>query len=252
MYQTYHYDVLPSTNLKALELGQEGADHGTAVVAGDQSGGRGRLGKNWHSVSGKGLYCSIIVRPDLATTDYPKITLAAGLATAKVVSKVTGKTPQLKWPNDIYLTGKKCAGILTESANLGGIPEDRFAVVGIGMNISHQLNDFPPDLEGNVTSLVLEAPRDYVIEDIFTAIRESLIETLDEFIENGFASILSQWCTYDFLFGKKMQCVSSEGLIIEGVALGPNEDGELRVRDASNRLHTVLTADIRLGRHKSA
>lgn len=130
MYPTYFFESVPSTNVIARKLAEDGAVHGTSVIAANQTERRGRLGKSWCSAAGKGLYCSIIVRPKLAVKDFPKITLAAGIGVAIAIDRLTGVFSRLKWPNDIFIDGKKCGGILTESSSLNE-PVALFASTGL-------------------------------------------------------------------------------------------------------------------------
>jgi BirA family biotin operon repressor/biotin-[acetyl-CoA-carboxylase] ligase len=246
MYPTYSFQTIDSTNTKAKELAESGAASGAAVVAGYQTGGRGRLGKDWHSVAGKGLYCSIVVRPELTLEDYPKITLVAGLAVALVLDRVTGRTSRLKWPNDIYFRGRKIGGILTESSALGSSGRKRYAVVGIGVNVNHVKADFPFGLQETATSLFVETGREFVVEEIFQAVRLDLLRQLELFSTDGFQPLLEQWRKKDFLLGKQMVCVNSAGQKIRGIGLGPDDQGQLHVRDADGRIHEVLSGDVRL------
>ncbi len=247
MYPTHYYQSIDSTNIKARELAENDAISGTAVVAGYQTRGRGRLGKDWHSVAGKGLYCSVIVRPGIALEDYPKITLVAGLAAARTLDRYAGKTSRLKWPNDVYFAGKKIAGILTESSALTKENQrNRYAVVGIGININHSLADFPQDLRENVTSLLLETGSVCSVEEIFLAVRRELLDLLQVFEVDGFLPLLKEWRKKDFLLGKTMRCVNTAGKKIEGLALGVDDEGTLHVRDSNGDSHEVLSGDVRL------
>ncbi len=246
MYQTYFLDSAPSTNIVAKKLADNGALHGTAVIAANQTEGRGRLGKNWCSVAGKGLYCSIIVRPELAVENYAKITLVAGLAVAFVLDRMTGLCSQLKWPNDIYFSGKKIGGILTESSALNCSSMARYAVVGIGINANHCIADFPVELREIVTSITIETGDKIAVNDLFLEIRQELLHQLQLFSADGFEPLLCQWRKKDFLLGKEMECVNTEGKRIRGIAKGPDEEGQLHVQDASGRTHEVLSGDVRL------
>lgn len=248
MFPVHIFETVPSTNSLAKDLASKNAPHGTAVIAKRQTHGRGRLGKEWHSEPGKGLFCSIIVRPRLSVEDYPKITLASGLAISHALDRLTSRSSQLKWPNDIYFSGKKCGGILTESSVLAGQEEDFYAVVGIGINVNNTLEEFPADLQSQVTSLFLETGLTYSISDVFETIRNELIATLDLFVREGFEQILSGWRKKDFLYGQKMQCVAESRTLVEGIALGPDKEGQLHVRDNEGRLHSVLSGDVRLAR----
>lgn len=246
MYPIHFYESIPSTNILAKKLADAGGLHGTAVIAANQTEGRGRLGKSWYSAPGQGLYCSIIVRPDVSIEDYPKITLVAGLAVALVLDSITGECSQLKWPNDIYFSGRKVAGILTESSSMMNSLDARYAVVGIGLNINQLLEDFPPDLRTLVTSLFVETRTEFVVEDLFQAIRLKLLSLLQILSDDGFQLLLTQWRKKDYLLGKEMECVSSDGKRIRGVSLGPDEGGQLQVRDSSGGIHDVLSGDVRL------
>lgn len=247
MYPTLYFESIDSTNIKAKEIAENGAVSGAAVVAEYQTKGRGRLGKDWHSVQGKGLYCSIVVRPkNIALEDYPKITLVAGLSVALVLDRLTDRNTQLKWPNDIYLSGRKIAGILTESSALSESLQQRYAVIGIGINVNNVAADFPLELRELVTSLFVETGTCFVIKELFQAIRLELLHQLDIFSSSGFQLLLSQWREKDFLLGKEMECVNTQGKRIRGIAQGPDDQGQLHVRDASGRRHEVLSGDVRL------
>ena len=246
MYPTHYKQSTPSTNILARDMAEADAVHGTGVIASYQTAGRGRLGKEWHSEKGKGLYCSIIVRPPLKIEDYPKITLTAGVAVSQALDFLTGSVAQLKWPNDIYYQGKKCGGILTESSALNVHLHKRYAIVGIGININNILADFPSELQENVTSLALVTGHEFEIPRVFERIRQQLLLQLDLFCERGFSHILNIWRQKDFLLGKRMRCVSTDKKIIEGIALGPDEDGLLHVEDRHGMIHQVLSGDVRL------
>lgn len=246
MYPIQYFQSIDSTNIKAKEIAELGAISGSAIVAQHQTCGRGRLGKEWHSAEGKGLYCSIIVRPDLALEDYPKITLVAGLSVARVLDRITGASSQLKWPNDIYFSGKKLAGILTESSSMTSGLDQRYAVVGIGVNVNCALDDFPLEIRSLVTSILIETAKEFAVKDLFVEIRAELLKQLRKFSEGGFGALLAQWRKKDFLLGREMECVSAEGKKIRGVALGPDDQGQLHVKDSNGDIHAVLSGDVRL------
>lgn len=246
MYPIHFFTSLPSTNIQAKKLAEEGAAHGTAVIAANQTEGRGRLGKSWYSAAGKGLYCSIIIRPKLAVEEYHKITLAAGLAVAVALDRLAGVHAQLKWPNDIFIEGKKCGGILTESSSLNQPTDRRYAVIGIGLNLGVATADFPADIRDKTTSLGIETGKNYPVEHVFSGIRDEVLRQLEGFYNDGFQPILTSWKERDFLLGKEMECVSDAGKIITGVSLGPDAAGQLHVKTADGRIHTVLSGDVRL------
>lgn len=252
MYPIHFFKSIPSTNLVAKKLAEDGALHGTAVIAADQTEGRGRLGKSWYSAAGKGLYCSIIVRTKLAVKDYPKITLAAGLGVALAIDSMAGVFSQLKWPNDIFIDGKKCGGILTESSSLNETVDRRYAVIGIGINLGATAEDFPADIRDKVTSLLVETGKNFDVQRVFAGVRDEVLRQLEVFSNDGFQPILACWKDRDFLLGKEMECVSSQGNIIAGVSLGPDADGQLHVKAVDGRIHTVLSGDVRLAQVKKS
>jgi len=237
---------LPSTNKTAFALAEKGAGHGEIIRADIQTEGRGRLGKSWESPSGKGLYFSIILRPDkLAGADYPKITLTAGLAVANVLAKIPPLKPVLKWPNDVYLAGKKCCGILAESS-LGGATDQKFAILGIGINVLTERNDFPEGVRDTATSLFIETGKEVDLERLLVELYGECITQTARLEEEGFDGILAEWREKDMLFGRYLEWVTNEGEIVLGKSEGPDAGGGLKVRDKNGRLHEVISGDISL------
>ena len=142
--------VTDSTNRVAMEMAENGATHGTVVVADAQTAGRGRMGRRWVSPAGKNLYVSLLLRPPVPAVDAPQLALVAGVALADAVEAV-GVPAALKWPNDLYCRGRKAAGILAEMAS--GPDGVRHVVIGVGLNVNVEEEDFPTELRGAATSL---------------------------------------------------------------------------------------------------
>jgi len=240
------FDTIDSTNRVAMELAGNGAEHGLAVLASSQSSGRGRLGKSWNSPAGRGLYCSIILRPVLDIIDYPRLTFVAGLAVAEAIEAIYPLRAGLKWPNDIYLSGRKCGGILTESSGLTGRAEGSYVVVGIGLNVNTRRAEFPEELRNAATSLYIESGLEMEIEALFHLIRDELLLQAGRFENDGFLPVINRWRKRDFMRGKRLSWVSVKGERVDGVSLGPDDTGRLHVRDDSGRVHEILSGDIRL------
>lgn len=160
------YDVIDSTNLEAKRKALEGAQHGTVIVADEQSAGRGRLGRNWSSPAGMGIWMSLLLRPMFSPQLAPKMTLLAAMSVVDVLESV-GVNCSIKWPNDIVIHGKKVCGILTEMGTKGNAID--YVVVGIGINV---FNDFFPEaIDLVATSIRKEYPwidvnREKLITDI--------------------------------------------------------------------------------------
>ncbi|MBQ9139041.1 MAG: biotin--[Ruminococcus sp.] len=148
------FDELPSTNTYAKELAAKGAAHGTVVIADHQTGGKGRLGRRFESPSGAGIYMSIIIRPEFDISLAPFITSAAAVAAAEAAEKLCGGDIRIKWVNDLYLSGRKICGILTETALNAEMKRLDYAVIGIGINVLK--SDFPDEIRDTATSIEAE------------------------------------------------------------------------------------------------
>jgi BirA family biotin operon repressor/biotin-[acetyl-CoA-carboxylase] ligase len=166
----HRLETVLSTNDAARALALHGAAHGTAVLAKEQTRGRGTKGRVWHSPAGLGLYASFILRgPAGAALPFPHLLpLAAGLAASDAVLETSGVACGLKWPNDVVHGGKKLGGILCEGVS-GGAGGD-FAVVGIGLNVSHGPVDFPDDIREASTSIKIAGGRPVTVEAVWAAL----------------------------------------------------------------------------------
>ncbi|MFA6498386.1 MAG: biotin--[acetyl-CoA-carboxylase] ligase [Desulfurivibrionaceae bacterium] len=235
-----------STNDLALALSNTGAAGGTLVVADSQSAGRGRLaGRTWLSPSGTGLYFSLILRPHLAPADFPKLTLAAGLALCKALETHTHCQPGLKWPNDLFLHGKKCGGILTETQAVAG-PGQTAVVIGIGLNVNTPAEAFGGDFQAKATSLLVETGCPYERGPLLAAILAELDLVVARLEQADFPGILTEYRQRDIHVGLQVSWVNTQGQIITGISLGPDEDGLLHLRDAQGHSHSVISGDISL------
>lgn len=146
-----YFDEVDSTNARAKAIASESAD-GTVVVAGRQTSGRGRLGRNWESPEGTGIYLSVIIKPDIPPEEVQLITLAASVAVVGAFKEAAGIDAGIKWPNDIVLDGKKVCGILTEMSS--EMERVNHIVLGIGINFSQKQEDFPEELHDKAVSIV--------------------------------------------------------------------------------------------------
>jgi len=232
-----------STNDEALALAREGAASGTTVVTESQERGRGRLGKEWLSPPTVGLYCSLILRPNLAPDALPRLTLAAGLAVSLAIEKTCDLTVRLKWPNDLWLGERKFGGILAEA--LFG-PDRNVVVLGLGLNVNSDLAAFPPALQDKITSLRHETGHIWARSTLLLAIREEILRMVARLETEGFSNILAEWRLRDALYGRELSWLNQNGSVVRGVALGPDSDGLLRIRDGRGQIHEVLSGDLTL------
>lgn len=239
-----HLPSCRSTNDEATAWARAGAPHGAVVVAEAQSAGRGRFGRSWHSPPGENLYFSTVARPRLGSRAAPPMTLVAAVALAETVA-AAGAAPELKWPNDVLLDGKKCAGILCEltarPAGEGGEPEVDFLVIGIGVNLNGR--EFPSELQERATSLALatSAPIDRA------AFAASLCARLerwhDALVSDGPAPVTAAWKRYARLFGRRIT-VDNGRSRTTGVAEDLAADGALLVRGDDGQLHRIVAGEI--------
>lgn len=240
--------VTESTNSVALEMGRQGAAPGTVVVADAQTGGRGRLNREWLSPPEIGLYFSLIVRPALPPENLPKITLAAGLAVCKAVETEYAITPAIKWPNDLLLLGRKFGGILTET---GSVPEKSgegavLVVVGVGLNLHPPEEGYPAAIAERTTSLADHIGGRISAEPLLQACVAAIEQEVRRLEQGQFRTILGEWSERDAVYGRNLSWVTQQGQMVTGVALGPDGDGMLRIRDRAGRIHTVISGDINL------
>lgn len=155
--EIHSYYTIQSTNQVAYRLAEHGAQEGTIVIAEEQSAGKGRLSRRWHSPAGVGIWLSIILRPKIPLENIPALSLCACLACIRTASQITGKRALIKWPNDSYLNDKKFSGVLTElSAELDRV---NFVILGIGININQTVGDFSRQLKNKATSLKIAVKR---------------------------------------------------------------------------------------------
>jgi len=147
----YKVESCFSTNDLAREMAMEGAGEGTVIIAKEQTKGRGTRGRSWHSAKNKGLYTSVILRPE--EPDVSLIPLMAGLAVKEAIFRALRLSIGLRWPNDLIWGGRKLGGILCESGFLGSRPN--YVILGIGLNLRHEREDFPEDIRSMATSLKL-------------------------------------------------------------------------------------------------
>lgn len=220
-----HHRVTDSTNERAKELGARGAPHGTLVTAGRQTAGRGRQGRRWEAPADRALLASVVVRPlDAHDAVLP---LAVAVAVCEACEEAAPVSCRIKWPNDVWVEGRKVAGILVE-----GRPQEGWAVVGVGINVTTTAAELPPGIRGATTSLALargEPGRSD--EPPATALLSALLRTLRERLEQAPGRVLSSWRERDALAGRP---VAWEGG--RGVATGVNDRGALLVDTPRGRL----------------
>jgi BirA family biotin operon repressor/biotin-[acetyl-CoA-carboxylase] ligase len=250
-HKLQHLPSAGSTNLLALEAAQSGAPHGSVWIADEQTAGRGRSNHRWHSPGGDGLYVSVLLRPQMALVDALWLSLATGLAVQSAIKTVTSLKPDIRWPNDLLLGNRKCAGILVETSAIASQSEApamlRYAVIGVGINVNHQ--SFPSELESLATSLRRESGKQWARELILIELLRALEReiALLEAELNGTsieASLLKRFAASStWVRGKHVSVDEAGGYT--GVTDGLDARGFLRVAGDDGVLRTVLSGGVR-------
>lgn len=240
--KTIHYFAeLDSTNVYARELAEGGAAEGEIVIAEGQTLGKGRMKRKWVSPPYLNLYLSVILRPGLPAVHAPQITLMSAVALAETVQSFIGFPPDIKWPNDIMVRGKKLGGILTESSCEGD--RIRFMVLGIGVNLNFPRELMPETIRDSATSImmVIRRPVDR------TAFTRRLIQGLDrcygDLEDRGFSSMARRWESFFRLRGKRVR-VDMMDQKISGKALGIDSDGALILEDDQGAVRKIVAGDV--------
>jgi len=236
-----HYDSIGSTNSKAKELAEASCAHGTVVISEEQTSGRGRLGRNWVSPKHKGIWMSIILRPNIITQNASQITLIGAAAAQTAIMKMCVET-SIKWPNDIVINGKKVCGILTEMS--GEIDHINYLVMGIGINVNLEEEDIPMDLKDVATSLKIESGKCMDRKLLAANILNIFEELYNEFVQNGNIKETIDVCRKNsMLIGKEIQLVS-RGKVRIAKAIDISDSGELIVENEQGIIEYIVSGEV--------
>lgn len=235
-----YFDETDSTNTRARKLAEEGAPHGTLVVADSQVAGKGRRGRLWTSPRGVGIWMSMVLRPPILPMNASMLTLIAGMAVVKGVKASTGLDAMIKWPNDAVLRGKKICGILTEMST-----EDeciRYVITGIGINVN--IDEFPEELIGKATSLKMESGQAVRRSPVISAVAEALETYYDIFLETmDMSRLKEQYNTELANTGRAVLVLDPRGEY-EGTALGIDDEGSLLVEKKDGTVVPVISGEV--------
>ena len=221
----YWYEATDSTNTQAKHLAKQGAPNGTVLIAGHQTGGRGRMGRVFQSPAGSGVYLSVILRPNCEPGQLMHLTCAVGVAMMEAVKMVSGVQTKVKWINDLVINGKKLGGILTEMSVDKGMVE--YAIIGIGINCLQKDGDFCPEIAGLATSLSQAAGKDIQPEVLAAAMVEALWE-MSRVLFTEKATLMAEYKERCVTLGKDIQVIRGD-TVRPGKAVDLDEDGGLLV-----------------------
>jgi len=230
----HSWKSLQSTNTTAHQLAASGAPEGTLVLAEQQTRGRGRFGRNWHSPAGLGIYASIILRPKISPNLAPGISLIAALAMADSIASYGDLDIKIKWPNDILIKGKKTAGILTElSAEIG---RTNYVIVGLGINVNHKPADFPESLRKGSTSIRAGLKREIIRVDFIKYFMLKFEKEYVDFKKHGLVKSRKRIIAYSSLINSPINLKIGRKTV-SGNVLDIDENGQLVVETSEGIKH---------------
>lgn len=233
--QVVYEPVVDSTNNKAKRLAEEGAGHGTLVLADQQSQGKGRRGRSWSTPPGTAVAMTVIVRPGMRPEQASMLTLIMGLAVASACRSLFELDAQIKWPNDIVIGGKKLCGILTEmSAEMNEI---HYLVIGTGINVN--MEEFPMEIRDTATSLCLELGKKVRRADVIQRCLEYFEQYYDVFMETENLSRLQKLYNQLLVSRDRQVRVLTPGNEYQGISRGINDKGELLVEREDGKTEAV-------------
>lgn len=236
----HFFDTIGSTNTAARQMALGGAPHGTVLIADSQTGGRGRMGRSFHSPAGSGIYLSMLLRPERPAKDLMHLTCAAAVAAADGIQAATGLRPGIKWTNDLVVGQKKLGGILTElSVNSNGHVD--WAIVGIGINCCQNAADFPEEIREIATSVHLCTGkiihRAAVIGEILVALQRMWDDLADP------QATLARYRRDCITVGREISLVRGDE-VRHGKALDVDENGALVVQFSDGQIKAVNSGEV--------
>jgi len=235
-----HFFRTDSTNRVAMELGNADEPEGTVVLAEEQTTGRGRAGRKWHSERGTGLYFTVLLRPRLSPAQAPLLTMLAGISAHAAIQAQTGLAPELKWPNDLLLNGKKIGGILTEMyAEPSAV---RFVIVGVGINVNQE--KFPAELSSIATSLKRESGRITYRLELLLRLLTQMETDYNRFLREGGGFVVERFQNLStFAQGRRVRVDTGTESYV-GITAGLSPEGLLLVDRDHGPLTTVIAGDV--------
>lgn len=235
-----YMDAVVSTNTFLKKMAENGEKEGFVLMAGEQSAGRGRLGRNFSSQKGTGVYFSILLRPDMKPSESLLITTCAAVAVAKAIEKNTAKMTSIKWVNDIYMRDRKVCGILTEASFDLECGKLSYAVLGIGINMYFPENSLPEDIRDIAGAVFDEQPDGDMVSKIVADVINIFFEEYRVLVGKHF---LFDYCSRSYLDGKKINVIKPDG-VKEAVAIDIDDDFRLHVRYADGAEEYLSSGEV--------
>jgi BirA family biotin operon repressor/biotin-[acetyl-CoA-carboxylase] ligase len=240
----WHYTSVPTTMPLAHDMAALGTPDGTALVADEQTAGRGRRGRQWHAPSGSAILCSLVLRPPLPPGDLFPLTAAVGVGLCVGVERATGLHPQIKWPNDLLLNGGKLAGLLAESRFVGsGVAH---VIVGFGLNVAVRAEDLPP-VTGAIPPTSLAIVLDYAPDHLalLAALLGAIDDTYDRLWRGEADAVWADWRSRLAGIGETVRVETEAGPLV-GTFADVARDGALLL--ATERgTERIVAGDVVIG-----
>jgi BirA family biotin operon repressor/biotin-[acetyl-CoA-carboxylase] ligase len=237
------FEETTSTNDVIEKLARDNVAEGAVVFAESQTKGRGRLGRKWVSPLKKGLWLSVLLRPAMRPAQVTRLTVASATALARALRKHTGIRPQIKWPNDILIGGKKLAGILTELN--AEVDKVRYVILGMGINVNHALTDFPPELRKLATSVRIEKGETQDRARLAVQILQELEVDYRRIQEGKFEAVADEWEEQCATLGQPV-VIHVGDRTVRGTAESLDQDGALLLRTQHGHLERIIGGDVTL------
>jgi BirA family transcriptional regulator, biotin operon repressor / biotin---[acetyl-CoA-carboxylase] ligase len=232
-----------STNDVVEKLARDDVKEGVVVFAESQTKGRGRLGRKWISPARKGLWFSVLLRPKLRPQETTQLTVAAATALFRAIREVTGIVPEIKWPNDILIRGKKVAGILTELT--AELDRDKYVIIGVGVDVNLSASDLPVELRKTATSLKIEAEKNIERAELAVQILRELDKDYQRINSGEFANVADEWEEQCSTIGQRV-VIHLGDREIRGRAESLDDDGALVLRTEHGHLERIIGGDVRM------
>ncbi|MGL4818838.1 MAG: biotin--[acetyl-CoA-carboxylase] ligase [Bacilli bacterium] len=236
----FHAEV-DSTQKIASKLVSEGTPEGTLVIAEAQTAGRGRLQRKWDSAPEKGVWMSLVLRPNIPPQRAAQLTLVAAVSVAMALETFSGVSPEIKWPNDILIGGRKVCGILTEM--VGDVDRVDALIIGIGVNVTHEPTDFPENIRTLATSVGHARGKEVTRTAVVCAILEKFEQMYQRYLDEGFLGIRLLWESYSVSLGRQVRITTAQETY-EALAHGLMDDGSLKVERADGTISYVYSGDV--------
>lgn len=238
-----HLEETESTQIIGHEIVHE-APHGTVIVAESQTAGRGRMMREWDSAKGKGIWTTVVLKPDVQPYQTPQFTLVTAVAVVTAINKLYPTIEaKIKWPNDLLINGKKCTGILTEMVAETDLVHG--LLIGIGINVNQKRSDFPSEIQTIATSLSIEVGEELDRAQLLAELLYHLEHYSDHYVRHGFSRLKSLWEEASITIGNKVRATTLRE-VIEGRAIGITENGVLQIELATGEIKEVYSADIEI------